>query len=242
MLTLLSLPGNASEPSLSPFCVKAMCLLHMSGEPWQVEYVIDMSKTPHGKLPVLRGVDRLIPDSGFIQTYLAERGADFAPGLSRGDRAQAHALMRMNEEHLRAALVHDRWLEDAVWQHSREDLFAMAPAPLRRLISGRVRKQVRAAMNAHGIARFTSQERALKVAEDLEAVARQLGDQEFLFGAQPCFADASVLPVLSMARDLPADTPLRDLVRGNAALMAYADRGRARLYPDQVTHAISAAA
>lgn len=232
MLTLLTFPGGLGLPSLSPFCLKAMALLHLSGMEWRPEWKGRPSATPYGKLPVLRtGDGQIIPDSANIQAWLEAQGVDFHPGLSAAQRAQAHALVVMVEESLRCGLVTDRWLNDANWPRCRDVFFAPVPGPMRGVIANMVRKSVRRAMEAQGMAKFSETDRLARLGRDLDAITVTLGDKAFLFGDAPSAADAAVAPVLAMIDSLPADTGLRRLVRGNAALMEYLPRARAALYP-----------
>ncbi len=231
MLTLLTFPGNSDQPSHSPFCLKAMCLLQMSGQTWVPEYVANPSKMPLGRLPVLKTADRLIPDSTNIQTYLESHGADFNAGLSADDKARSHALTRMVEENLRCGLVHDRWLNEQCWPVIRETFFADMPAILRKIIPGMIRRNVRRAMMAQGIAQFSREDRLDRLGRDIRAIEQTLGNNPFLFGETPSAADATIAPVLDMIRTLPCDTGLRRLVRENAGLMSYIEHARAALYP-----------
>lgn len=231
MLTLLTFAATRTEPSMSPFCVKAMCLLDMAGETWERKDLFDPTKMPMAKLPVLKTKDRLIPDSAQIQAFLEARGAEFYPWLDAEQRGQAHALIRMVEEHLRPGLAYDRWLDGRCWPLMRKEIFGALPAPLRAFVPGRVRAQVARDLRAHGIARFSPADRLARLGADLAALTVQLGEKPYLMGPDPTAADAATVPVLSMIRDLPGDTELRRALRGNAALMAYADRGRATIYP-----------
>lgn len=63
MLQLLSFPPGLDEPSLSPFCAKAMILLQMSGQAWRPEWHPDPCKAPPCKLPALHTPDGIVPDS-----------------------------------------------------------------------------------------------------------------------------------------------------------------------------------
>ena len=231
MLTLLTFPGDSDQPSFSPFCLKAMCLLNMSGRDWSPKYLKDPSKMPHGRLPVLKTGDRLIPDSANIQYFLESEGAEFNEGLSDTNKAQSHAMIRMVEENLRCGMAHDRWLRDDCWQHVRQAFFSSVPAPFRGMVSGMIRKKVRQALMSQGIAQFSEPDRLDRLGRDLKAIETVLGDRPYLFGAQPTAADAAALPVLDMIRTLPCDTGLRRLVRERPALMAYIERARERLYP-----------
>ena len=97
MITLMTFAACDTQPSHSPYCVKAMCLLEMAGQKWRREDLKMPSKAPLGKLPVLRVGDRLIPDTEFIQHWLEEQGADFHVGLDAVQRAHSHGIVRMVE-------------------------------------------------------------------------------------------------------------------------------------------------
>ncbi|CUH74729.1 glutathione S-transferase family protein [Tropicibacter naphthalenivorans] len=240
MLTLLTYRPGYGDPSLSPFCVKAMILLEMSGQPWQPEWCARGGKDSYGKLPALRTPGGLVPDSNFILQWLEEQGADLFPGLNNAQRGQAHAIIRLAEDSLRLGLIHDRWLRDDCWPVMLKTAFGGMPAPLRLIIPGRVRDNVRKLLTIQGMARYSEEDRLRCLRADLDALAAQLGDSAWLFGDQPTAADAAVFPVLSMLDRLPADTPLRRLVREQSALMAYTQRGRDRFYP-ALTFAAAAA-
>ena len=231
MLTLITYPEGFDEPSLSPFCVKTMIQLEMSGEDWRPEYTHMPSEAPLGRLPTLRTPDGLIPESGFIQTYLESRGADFYPGVSPKDRLLGHALIRMVEEHLRVALAHDRWLNDRCWDALMPVAFATVPGPMRPVIANMVRRKVRNGLKGQGFARMTEAQRMQCLQPDLDCLTDLLWDRRFLLGDQPTAPDTTAVPVLSMLAGLPADTAIRRAVRGNEILTGYITRGRAALYP-----------
>lgn len=232
MLTLITYPAGLGMPSLSPYCVKAMGLLNLSGLDWAPEWR-DMPKgTKYGKLPEMRlPGGEVIADSSAIQDWLEGR-ADLHPGLSEAQKAQSHALVRMVEGSLGAGMGHDRWVRDDCWPACREAIFATVPGPIRGIVGGMVRRKARRGFIAQGIGSFTEQDRLARLGRDLDAITVTLGAGPFLFGDAPTAADAAVAPVLAMIDALPADTGLRRLVRGNAALMEYIPRARAALYPD----------
>lgn len=229
MLTLLTFPDHFGEPGTSPFVVKAICLLNMSGQPWKRE-MVDVRKMPKAKLPVLKVGMRMIPDSENIRTYLEQQGADFDNGLTDTERAASRAFIRMAEEHLYFHQVADRWLRDDVWAITRNVIFDVIPKPVRRLITGQLRKKLKAGMYVQGIGRFTEIERAERVAKDLEAIKLQLGGNPYLFGNSPTAADASVCPILSGLASIQLPTEVSDLVKKDGALTAYIARMRAALY------------
>jgi glutathione S-transferase len=231
MLTLLTFPASFGAPSHSPFCVKAMSLLEMSGFDWRAEYLNDPRKMPLGRLPVLRDGTQLIPDSAHIQAHLEARGAEFNAGLSAADKARAHALVQMVEAGLYNILVHDRWLVDASWEHTRKAFFSEIPALVRGPLTRSLRKKIRATLMAQGCAQFTEAQRIAALRADLMSLSSQLGTQRFLFGDAPTAADAAIAPVLDMILNLPVETGARALLRDWDGLAAYVARCRAAIYP-----------
>jgi len=229
MLTLLTFPAEYGEPTATPFGVKAICLLNMSGQDWKIGNA-DVRKMPKAKLPVLKVGERLIPDSENIRIYLEEQGADFDAGLSDVERAASRAFIRMAEEHLYFHLVADRWLRDDVWPITRDTFFGMIPKPMRGLITGKIRKGLRAGLYTQGIGRFTEAERAGRVAKDLHAIKLQLGDNPYLFGDSPTAADTSVCPMLSGLVSIPLPTEVSNLVKNDSVLTDYIARMRTALY------------
>lgn len=241
MLTLLTFPGAQGMPSHSPFCLKAMCLLHMSGEAWDVEYIQDLSTMPLGRVPVLRVGDQVIPDSHNIQSYLESLGHCFDTGLSKIELAQSHMLIRTVEESLRLGLVHDRWLHPDVWPIMSDILFAPVPAEIRPQIKAEAKSHVEAGLFSQGISRFSEADRLTRLGKDMDAVATALDDKAFLFGSAPTSADAAIAPVLDMILQAPAPTGLRKLAEAKASFKPYVERVRAAIYPIEINVAALAA-
>jgi len=229
MLNLLSFPTHFDQPGGSPFCLKVICLLNMSGQDWKCS-LADVRKMPKAKLPVLKVGDKLIPDSENIRSYLEQQGADFDAGLSDTERAASRAFIRMAEEHLYFHLITDRWLRNDTWPITRDTFFGMIPKLIRGMITSKLRKNLRAGMHTQGIGRFSETERAERVAKDLEAIKLQLGDKPYLFGDAPTAADASICPMLSGLESIPLPTEVSNLVKGDDVLTGYIARMRAALY------------
>ena len=229
MLNLLTFPTHFGEPGGSPFAIKAICLLNMSGQAWKNSQA-DVRKMPKAKFPVLKVGECMIPDSENIRTYLEQQGANFDEGLTDSERAASRAFIRMAEEHLYFHLVADRWLRDDMWPITRDTFFDMIPKALRGFITGKIRKNLRAGLHIQGIGRFTEAERAERVANDLEAIKMQLGDKPYLFGDAPTAADASVCPMLSGLASIPLPTEVSSLVKNDDKLTGYIARMRQALY------------
>ncbi|MEM7631435.1 MAG: glutathione S-transferase family protein [Pseudomonadota bacterium] len=224
MLTLVTYAPAFGQPSASPFCVKAMYLLNLSGLGWQRRDTNDPRRWPKGKLPALQSDTEVIGDSDNIRTYLEEQGADFDAGLTDLQRASSRTLIRMVEEHLYFHILMDRWGDNAVWPTIRETYFKALPALLRRLIANRIRKDVLRGMHAQGMGRLTAGERLDRVEPDLQAITTHLWQGPFLFGRTPTAADASVGAMLGAMASTPEGTALSRRVRGDLILSRYISR------------------
>lgn len=224
MLTLLIYPSAFGLFSASPFCVKAAYMLKLSGLRWQRSDLLDPRKMPHGKLPVLRTPERLMPDSDTIRTWLESQGAEFDAGLTDLQKGQSRALIRMAEDHLYFQLVMDRWGNDDVWPVLRDTFFTTVPRIIRGPVSKSIRKSVLKGLHTQGVSRFSEQERLDRTERDLEAITAFLWHKPFLLGEAPTSADLSVAPMLAAMRATPARTRLRDRIARDKVLTDYIRR------------------
>lgn len=229
MLTLLTFPPHFGQAAASPFCVKAIYLLNGSGLPWQRQDLNDPRKMPHAKLPVLRSPNGLIAGSDNIGDYLAKAGTDLDANLDAQQRALAHALTRMAEEHLYFLQVLDRWERPEIWPIVRDAYFHEIPKLLRGVITGQLRKTLLTGMKAQGLGRLGWPERMARAEADLSALSVQLGDKPFLFGDTPTRADASIAPFVEGLARSPGTTELSERVSGDARLMGWCHRVEATL-------------
>lgn len=224
MITLITYAPAFGQPAGSPFCVKAMSLLNMSGQPWRREDTADPRKMPKQKLPVIRDDDRLIADSDNIRAHLEQKGANFDKGLSDMEKATSRAFIRMAEEHFYFHIVLDRWGNDVVWPIVRDTYFAAIPKPLRGFITGRLRKDAMRGAQFQGLGRFSPEERLVRIEADLGAITTRLWHGSFLFGDKPTAADASVAAMLGAMRATPGKTLLKMRVAEDEILCRYIDR------------------
>jgi len=232
MITLTLYPSAFDEPSASPFCMKAWCMLKASGLPFDLNVTSDPRKSPKGKFPVIELDGTTIADSEQIRTHVeAISGKDFDEGLSGPERATSQAIIRMVEEHLYFGILMDRWGEDDNWVHVRQTFFSEFPWFLRAIIPGIARKQALQALHGQGMGRQSAEERFDRVRRDVIAIRDVLGDKPFLFGENPTAADYSAVPMLRAAIVTPVEKPLGHFIKNDPDLMAYVTRGTDRLYP-----------
>lgn len=224
MITLFTYAPAFGQPASSPFCVKAIYLLNLSGALWKREDQSDPRKFPLGKLPAIRSGETTVGDSDAIRDHLAEMGHDVDAHLSTREKADARAFTRMAEEHLYFHLVMDRWGDDRAWPIVRDTYFAAIPKLVRGFITHGLRKQALQGLHFTGIARQSEAMRLQRVDQDLRAITARLSGASFLFGERPSSADASVAAMLSAIAVTPVETKLTRRVVQDAELMDYCAR------------------
>jgi glutathione S-transferase len=235
MITLTVYPASFDEPTASPFCMKAICMLHAAGLPHEIIETGDPRSAPKQKLPFIDTGHEQIPDSEQIRAYIeAAADMDFDDGLSERERGISRAVIRMVEEHVYFAIVADRWGEDDNWDHVRKAFFSDVPALIRGFVTRKVRKDALGQLNGQGMGRHSREERFDRVRRDMIALREILGDKPFLFGDAPTAADYSVVPMLRASIVTPVSKPLSDFITRDALLMDYVTRGTDRLYPTGV--------
>jgi len=223
------------EPSGSPFCVKAMCLLEMAGGKWQLSKDVDPRKAPKQKLPTLTDNGKTIADSDAIRDYLEEEfDMDFDDGLSAEQRAISRALIRMTEENLYFGIVCDRWINDDNWPHIRKAYFSEIPKLINGFITKKIRQQAIGSTKGQGMGRHSEQERFERCKKDIDAIATLLGDKPYLFGNAPKAADISVVTFLRAMAAAPEATLNSNYINAHKTLPAYLQRGKDALYPQEV--------
>lgn len=194
MLTLQIFAPAFGIKSPSPFSLKAIALLQMSGLEYNLEPA-DPTKTPNGKLPVLLDGDKTVPDSSHILTYLKEaHGFAADKDLDKQQLAIAEAFRRMTEDHLYWTLLYCRWNENG--DLMRDEFFGAVPEEMRELAFKTVLDQINSALHGHGMGRHTAGEIHAFGAADLQSIASYLGDKEYFFGDTPTSIDATLYGIL----------------------------------------------
>lgn len=217
-------------PDPSPFCLKAMILMEMSGLPYR-RVRGDMRKAPKGKLPVLVDGGQSIPDSSFIRLHLERKyGIDFDNGLDAGQRGTNWAIEKMLEDHLYWHIVQERWLDGDNFDRGPRNFFNAVPGPLRPLVIALVKRKLTRSLHGHGMGRYSADERRVLAEGGAEALAGILGEKPYLGGSTPCGGDAT-LGGFVMAGLCPVfDSRLRDALARHPNLVAYAKRIEERYF------------
>ncbi|MDI1261605.1 glutathione S-transferase family protein [Aquabacterium sp.] len=231
MITFYAFGAAFGLPDASPFVMKALVLLKMSGQPYQVN-TKGMFKAPKGKLPYLDDEGTVVADSTFIRWHLERQyGIDFDHGLNAEQRATAWAVEKMLEDNLYWIGVHWRWVNDANFAKVAEVFFKPVPWLVRAPVVALVRRRVRKSLHGHGMGRHSEAEMQAIGNQGLKTLTTLLGDKPYLMGEEPCGTDAMMYAILASALCAHFETPMKDEVLRHANLVAYEARMRGRFFP-----------
>jgi glutathione S-transferase len=232
MITLFAFGPQAGLPDFSPFVMKAEVLLKLTGLSYRTD-TTGFRKAPKGKLPYIADDGEIIADSTFIRWHLERKHAiDFDRGLTAEQKAIAWAFEKMAEDNLYWVIVDQRWMDDQNFDRGARNFFAAVPAPMRPLVIAMVRRKVRGTLQAQGLGRHGSDEKAALGCRSVAAIADFLRDKPFLMGAEPCGADASLFAFVAGIMCPQFRSPVRDAAERYDNLRRYIGRMTARYYPD----------
>jgi glutathione S-transferase len=231
-IKLFQFPRMFGIPNLSPFCCKLETWLRIGGIPYEVVDTPDPRKAPRGKLPFIEDAGVRIADTSIIVDHLAKtRGVDPDTRLDASQRAIALLVQRTLEEHYAFVLAYTHLVRDEGLQHTRAR-FDSVPAIVRPLVAGMVRGQIKKILWQQGILRHTDEEIVESALRDWRAVLTVMSDGPFFFGNEPTAVDAIVFGALATSVLTPIESPIRDFLRSQPACVAYAERMRARFFPE----------
>jgi glutathione S-transferase len=218
-------------PDGSPFCIKGLMLMKLSGLPFET-VKMNFRKAPKGKAPYLQDGDQLIADSHFIMRHLeTKHNADFSGGYDTPVLAKGWAIARMLEEHFYFLSMHVRWMDDENFWKGPAQFFSDIPSPLRPLVTRIVRGKVRKTQHLQGLGRHSADERLELASGDLLAVETTLGENKYILGDRVSGADATVFAFVWAGSCSYFNSPIGDFVRTRPVLMSYLTRMRDAFFP-----------
>lgn len=218
-------------PNPSPFCMKVETFLRLADLDYTVAPWTPFG-APLGKAPYIVLDGEAIPDSSTIVGRLLA-----LPEVTLDDVHDPTALarvlpvQRMLEEHTYWGLIALRWLDDETWAVMRHVIGADIPAPIRRPVTAWLRRGVRKAAHAQGLARHPREEIHRRIRADLEAVALSI-QGPFLLGEHPCSVDACVHAFLEGFAHPTGGSPFSDLFADGTPMRAYLTAMRERAWSD----------
>jgi glutathione S-transferase len=224
MLTLNIFGPYFELPDGSPFCIKGLMLMKMSGLLFETAKM-KFGKAPKGKAPYLQDGAQMIGDSHFIMRHLESKyNIDFSGGYSVTELAKGWAAARMMEEHFYFLSMNIRWMVDENFYKGPYQFFNDAPRLIRPLIAKIVRGKVRKTQNLQGLGRHTSQERTQLAIDDLVAIEAMLGTNKYFLGSKICGIDATISSFIWAGGCRYFNSPVADYVHSRPVLVAYLTR------------------
>jgi len=231
-IKLFQFPRLFAIPNLSPFCCKLETWLRIARIPYEVVDTPDPRKGPKGKLPFIEDGGKRIANTSLIVDHLVKtRGVDPDARLEASQRAIALLVQRTLEEHYAFVALYTHFIRTEGWQHTRVN-FDSVPAIVRPLVTGMVRGRMRKILWTQGVLRHSDEDIIASGLRDWRAVLTVMGDGPFFFGDAPTGVDAIVFGALATTVLTPIESPIRDFLRSQPACVAYAERMRARFFPE----------
>jgi glutathione S-transferase len=231
-IKLFQFPRMFHVPNLSPFCCKLETWLRIAQIPYEVVDTSDPRKAPKGKLPFIEDAGRCIGDTSLILTHLAKsRGVDLDAHLDASKRAIALLVQRTLEEHYAFVVLYTHFMRADGWKHTCAT-FDSVPAIVRPLVARMVRGRMRKILWTQGVLRHSDAEIIDAGLRDWRAVLTVMSGEPFFFGDVPTSVDAIVFGALATTVLTPIESPVRDFLRSQPGCVAYAERMRARFFPE----------
>jgi glutathione S-transferase len=233
-IRLFQFPRMFGIPNLSPFCCKLETWLRVAGVPYEVVDTPDPRKGPKGKLPFIEDAGVRIADTSVIVDHLVKtRGVDPDARLDPSQRATALLVQRTLEEHYAFVLAYTHLFRDEGLAHTRAR-FDSVPAIVRPWVARAVRGQIREMLWRQGLLLHSHEDIVEFALRDWRAVLAVMSDGPFFFGDEPTGVDAIVFGALATSVLTPIESPIRDFLKSQPACVAYAERMRARFFPELV--------
>jgi glutathione S-transferase len=231
-IKLFQFPRMFGIPNLSPFCCKLETWLRIAAVPYEVVDTPDPRKGPKGKLPFIEDAGVRIADSSLIVDHLVRtRGVDPDAHLDASQRAIALLVQRTLEEHYAFVLAYTHLVRKEGLQHTRARFNSLPPI-VRPLVGYVVRTRIKKLLWQQGILRHSHEDIVESALHDWRAVLSVMGNGPYFFGDEPTGIDAVVFGALATSVLTPIESPIRDFLRSQPGLVSYAERMRARFFPE----------
>jgi glutathione S-transferase len=226
MLTLYGFGPLFGLPDPSPFVLKTMTQLKMSGLPFRFEHATPQ-EAPKGKIPFIRDGDVVLGDSVFILDHLKRaHGVDLDAHLTPHQRSLGWAMERMLEDHLYWAIIHARWTVEENFEKGPAQFLGGMPEAVKRERQASVKQT----LYGQGFGRHEPGEIADLASRDFAAASDLLGDKPFLFGERPCSMDATLFAFTASAATPFFDTSIRQAAENYPNLVDFQWRMMDRFY------------
>lgn len=231
-IQLFVFPRMFAIPNLSPFCCKLETWLRIADIPYEIVETRDPRSAPRGKLPFIQDGGARIADSSVVVEHLKRtRAVDPDAHLDASQRATALLVQRTLEEHYSFVLGYTHLVHHDGLKHTRTR-FDAVPSLVRPFVARAVHKNVSKLLWHQGLLRCSDDEIVAAAIDDWRAVLAFMSDGPFFFGDHATSIDATVFGTLAPTVLTPIETPIRAFLRSQPKAVAYAERMRARFFPE----------
>ncbi|KAI5093050.1 failed axon connections-like [Silurus meridionalis] len=220
----------AVSPSLYPFCLKIETYLRMVDLPYQTYF--DGRLSAQSTMPWIEYNHERVSGTEFIIEFLEKKlGVSLNRSLSAEDKAIAHTITKMVEEHLHWTLAYCQWVENVEETRHMLSVCDLLQWSVCELNGSLVKRE----MFCHGIGHFNSHLIHTLLERDLRSLSTLLGDKKYIMGSKLSSVDAAVFGHLAQAMwTLPGSRP-EQLIKGELPNLArYCERIRHKFWPEWV--------
>lgn len=216
----------------APFPLKLGTWLRMAGLPFEWVEANDPGQGPKGKSPWIEQGSLRMGDSTLIIEHLSKQhGIDLDAHLGPRERALAVTVQRMIEEHYHQCFEHQLF-----FGRGGPERFAgfaqLLPVPIRWIAPPIIKRAFKKQLHARGMGRHSDEVIVDQGKADLDALAEMLGEQTYFLGETPSTIDACVFGFLGVSIYVEGDNPLFRHAASHDNLVRYAERMRARYFPE----------
>lgn len=225
MIELITFAPAFKVRSPGPFALKLETYLALAGLEYKTTMTTDPRKGPKGKVPYIIDAGKPLGDSALCISYLKDKYGDtLGQDLTPQQHAIGHALSVMFEERTIWVLIYTRWIIQKNQHVIKDAFFGAIPKLMRGFIFNKVLKGVKANIRGQGMGLHTEGEVFAFGLSDLKAFETCLGDQDYMFGANPSQYDATAYAFLTSFIAKPFVSPMSHYIENSRVLSAYIER------------------
>lgn len=225
MITLYQWPTKTSLPNSGMFCLKLESYLRLMKIEHNVMPTVNMSKSPKKTMPYIEMDGNFISDSQIIMNMFEKKSSNPMDGYLNSQQISLTAAYRsLIENKLVNSIIYFRWFTDLGWAQFSRLIFSGAPAPVRIIFGGHMRKNTIKTLYRTGFSRHSEIEILEFADQALSSAAELLGNQNYVFGDKISTLDLSLFAITANILHSQINTPLITLVQKYPRLSAHCER------------------